>query len=235
MTTCTWIRGKTISHLLGAVVMCTMIPMLHAQCSGNACGSIQMTFDGCYHFTNTGGQKVSIGLQPYGGISPWMSTVLGPGQKWDPAYYGDGCLTGFQGNFQANFAPNAEPGKEDEKLSSKGVRAKDTSKPPNTTTIWNARPKQQAGVGKNATTIKRNGEGLKKDDLQKMDGCAGQYTSCAATINDPANQNLMIIPAASEVQDAMRRAKECRSDVSTVTCYSSAVLACAPYILCSAP
>jgi hypothetical protein len=74
------------------------------------CGSIQMSFDGCCHFTNTGSQKVSIGLKPYGGISPWMSTILGPGQPWSPSYYGDGCLAGFQGDFQANFSPNGEVG-----------------------------------------------------------------------------------------------------------------------------
>jgi|SRR5580658_5465371 hypothetical protein len=93
-----WARVLMIAATL--LMGCT----LHAQCAGNACGSIQMSYDGCYHFTNIGSQKVSIGLKPYGGISPWISTILGPGQRWDPFLYGGACLKGFMDDFQASLA-----------------------------------------------------------------------------------------------------------------------------------
>jgi hypothetical protein len=45
---------------------------------------------------------------------------------------------------------------------------------------------------------------------------------------------MMIVPNATSPEDALRRAKECRTDVSSCTFYPSPVLACAPYIVCNA-
>ncbi len=68
------------------------------------------------------------------------------------------------------------------------------------------------------------------------EGCAGEWTRAVAYINDPANQNQMVIRNAANLQDAVRRAHICRSDVGNVSYFQEgARLACAPYIACSAP
>jgi len=156
----------------------------------------------------------------------------------------DGCAQGFVDNIHANFAVNAHAnGTRDAKQTSQKVqlefipptRPTDATKPVQGTILWNLEAKWQDGNGTGVVATKRNGDGIKKEDLQKKDDCAGEFTSCVATINDPANQNMMVIRGATDPNDAKRRALECRSDVSTVTCYSSAVLACAPYIACTEP
>ncbi len=68
---------------------------------------------------------------------------------------------------------------------------------------------------------------------RREDGCAGEWTRAVATINDPEHNNTMVIRRAANVQDAVRRAHQCRSDVGTVTFFDEgARLACAPYIAC---
>jgi len=68
---------------------------------------------------------------------------------------------------------------------------------------------------------------------RRVDGCAGEWTRAVATINDPEHNNTMVIRRAASSQDAVRRARQCRSDVGTVTYFDEgARLACAPYIAC---
>ena len=63
--------------------------------------------------------------------------------------------------------------------------------------------------------------------------CAGEWTRAVAVINDPAHQNTLVIRNAINLQDAVSRARGCRSDVGTVTYFGEgARLACAPYIAC---
>jgi hypothetical protein len=202
----------------------------HAECAGNACSSVQVVFSGgCYQVSNTGSQNVKVEFTPWGGIASSMSRVIGPGATWTPMLPFDGCMQGYIEPYKANSAANAKRGSQEMSFGP-AILPKDITKPVSATTVWNTRPTQQVGLGKTVVGTKRNDA-----KLDKQDGCAGEWCSCVATINDPANQNIMVVRGATEAQDALRRAKQCRSDVTQVTCYSSAVLACAPYIACTAP
>lgn len=219
---------KTSVLLISAVAITSI--KAYADCAGNACGSIQVTFNaGCYQVSNTGSQNTKVEFRPVGGIAISMSRVLGPGANWTPMLPFDGCMNGYIEPYTANSAANAKRGTQEMSFSP-AIRPKDITKPLNATTMCNTQPKQQVGLGKTVVATKRNDA-----KLEKQDGCAGEFTSCVATINDPANQNMMVVRGATEAQDALRRAKQCRTDVTQVTCYPSAVLACAPYIACTAP
>ncbi len=64
-------------------------------------------------------------------------------------------------------------------------------------------------------------------------GCAGEWTRAVATINDPTHNNTMVIRNAFSLDDAVRRAGQCRGDATNVTYFNEgARLACAPYIAC---
>jgi len=201
-----------------------------AACAGNACGSVQLTFTSpCYNVRNTGSQPVKVEFRPLG-IASSLSKVLGPGENWQPIQpFTTQCMGGFIEPFNANFAANAPAG-EEEMTFGLATLPKESRKPLNATILWNTAPTQQMGLGNGVIATKRNYEGLKKQG-----SCPGEFTVCVAAINDPEHQNLMVVHRATEIQDAKRRANQCRSDVTQVTCYSSSVFVCAPYITCDAP
>lgn len=200
-------------------------------CAGNACGSVQVNFvSPCYNVRNTGSQPVRVEFRPLGGIASSISRVLGPGENWQPIQpFTTQCMGGFVEPYNANFAANATVRK-DEMTFGPAIHPQDSKKPLDATILWNTTPTQQIGLGNEVLATKRNYEGLKKQD-----GCPGEFTVCVAAINEPEYQNMMVVHRANEAQDALRRAKQCRSDVTQVTCYSSSVFACAPYITCDAP
>src|SRR5437899_642312 len=83
------------------------------------------------------------------------------------------------------------------------------------------------------TTAVRNAF-IKASAFSAVFDCAGQWTRAVCVINDPANNNQMVVPYATNAQDALRRGKLCRSDVSSCSYFEEgARLACAPYVLCN--
>ena len=72
-----------------------------------------------------------------------------------------------------------------------------------------------------------------KELVRGTDDCAGEWTHAICWIDNPEYGNMMIIPSATSFQDAQSKAGRCGGAASTVTYYSYAVLACAPYIRCN--
>jgi hypothetical protein len=77
------------------------------------------------------------------------------------------------------------------------------------------------------TEVGKDAKGLARD----VD-CAGEFTRAIAYINAPDNQNMLIIPSASSLNDAVSKALRCGGGYP-VNFYSNPVLACAPYIRCN--
>ena len=71
-----------------------------------------------------------------------------------------------------------------------------------------------------------------KDLVHEAD-CAGEWTRAIAYIYAPAYQNMLVIPRAANLNDAMNKAQRCGGDPRTVVLYSNPVIACAPYIRCN--
>lgn len=199
-------------------------------CAGNACGSVQVTFVApCYNVRNSGSRRVKVEFHPLG-IASSMSRVLEPGENWQPIQpFTTQCMGGFVEPYNANFESNASVSREEMEFGP-AILPKDRKKSLNATLHWNTAPTHQMGLMNGMLATKRNYE-----ELKKQDRCPGEFTVCVATINDPEHQNLMVVHRATEAQDALRRAKQCRSEVTQATCYSSSVFVCAPYITCDAP
>jgi hypothetical protein len=92
-----------------------------------------------------------------------------------------------------------------------------------------------AAIGTASVATKAHAAGATAPISAGGTACAGEWTRAVASINDPAHQNTMVIRSAANLQDAVRRAHVCRSDVGNVSYFEEgARLACAPYIACSA-
>jgi hypothetical protein len=79
--------------------------------------------------------------------------------------------------------------------------------------------------------VSKDAKGLTRADDNGDNGCAGEFTMATAYINAPAYQNMLIIPSATSLNDAVNKASRCGGG-PPVNFYSNAVLACAPYIRC---
>jgi hypothetical protein len=71
-----------------------------------------------------------------------------------------------------------------------------------------------------------------KDLVHEAD-CAGEWTRAVAYIYAPAYQNMLVIPSATSLADAVNKTRRCGGDPTHVWFYSSPVVACAPYIRCN--
>jgi hypothetical protein len=76
---------------------------------------------------------------------------------------------------------------------------------------------------------------IEKDNprLDRTYRCAGEWTQAIAYIYAPQYQNMLVIPSATSLPDAVDKTRRCGGNPQSVTFYSSPVLACAPYIRCN--
>jgi hypothetical protein len=69
--------------------------------------------------------------------------------------------------------------------------------------------------------------------VREADCDGGEWTQATAYIYAPDFQNMLVIPSATSLADAVDKTRRCGGDPNRVWFYSSPVLACAPYVRCN--